>query len=81
MAAIAYYILQIQILKIHGKESILARALGKDLKGKMSPFLYLGGIALAFVLPWLAGLRYLLVAIIWIIPDRRIERAYLENEG
>jgi uncharacterized membrane protein len=81
MAAIAYYILQIQILKIHGKESILARALGKDLKGKMSPFLYLGGIALAFVLPWLAGLLYLLVAIIWIIPDRRIERAYLENEG
>jgi uncharacterized membrane protein len=80
-AAMAYYILQIQILKIHGKESILAKALGSDLKGKVSPILYLVGIGLAFVLPWVAGLIYLLVAIIWIIPDRRIEKVYLENEA
>ncbi|MBK8503444.1 MAG: DUF1211 domain-containing protein [Saprospiraceae bacterium] len=81
MAAMAYYILQIQILKTHGKDSVLAKALGKDLKGKISPFLYVVGIGLAFVLPWAAGLLYLLVAIIWIIPDRRIEKAYLGSEG
>ena len=76
MAAIAYYILQLQILRTHGKDSPLAQALGSDLKGKISPFLYIAGIAIAFYWPLIAGLLYLLVAIIWIMPDRRIERLY-----
>ncbi|MCB0669025.1 MAG: DUF1211 domain-containing protein [Saprospiraceae bacterium] len=76
MAAIAYYILQLQILRTHGKDSPLAQALGSDLKGKISPFLYIVGIAIAFYWPLIAGLLYLLVAIIWIMPDRRIERLY-----
>lgn len=76
MAAIAYYILQSQILRTHGKDSPLAQALGSDLKGKISPFLYIAGIVISFYWPLIAGLLYLLVAIIWIMPDRRIERLY-----
>lgn len=76
MAAIAYYILQLQILRSHGEDSVLARAIGSDLKGKVSPILYIAGISLAFYLPLVAGLIYLLVAVIWIIPDRRIEKLY-----
>ena len=79
LAAIAYYILQVQILKTHGSDSLLARAIGKDLKGKISPVLYIIGIAVALFIPWLAGVIYLLVAIIWIIPDRRIENLYQED--
>jgi len=76
LAALAYYILQIQILKTHGTDSLLGRAIGKDFKGKISPILYIVGIAVALYIPWLAGIIYLLVAIIWIIPDRRIENLY-----
>lgn len=76
MAAIAYYILQRQILKSHGEDSLLSLALGRDLKGKLSPVLYISGILLAMYIPWLAGVLYLLVAIIWIIPDQRIEKLY-----
>jgi len=75
MAAIAYYILQRVIVGTHGRDSVLAQALGSDIKGRMSPLLYLIGIACAFVLPWLAGAIWVLVAVIWLVPDRRIERA------
>ncbi len=74
MAAIAYYLLQGSILAHEGPGSTLARAIGSDWKGKTSPALYVLAIALAFVHPWLSYAIYVLVAILWLIPDRRIER-------
>jgi TMEM175 potassium channel family protein len=74
MPAIAYYLLQLAILHKQGPGSVLARALGPDLKGKISPFVYLLGIGAAFVSPWIALALYVLMAVIWLVPDRRIER-------
>jgi uncharacterized membrane protein len=74
MPAIAYVLLQWAIIHRHGKQSMLAQALGSDLKGKISPVFYVAGIALAFVYPWLSVALYVLVAVIWLVPDRRIER-------
>ena len=74
MPAIAYYLLQKAIIRKHGTHSVLANALGKDIKGKISPIFYIAGIALAFVNPWLAIAIYILVAVIWLVPDRRIEK-------
>jgi len=73
MAAIAFFILQKIILKVHGKDSILARALGNDIKGKISPVLYIIAIGSAFINPWIACAFYVVVALIWLIPDKRIE--------
>lgn len=78
-AAIAYFILQNLIIKSHGKASVLARALGKDLKGKASPLLYLIGIIGAFFSVWVSGIMFVLVAIMWLIPDSRIEKALKEE--
>src|SRR5215213_9462114 len=75
MAAIAYTILQWQILRIEGPQSVLATALGTDLKGKLSPLVYVVAIGAAFVSPAIAEGMYVLVALMWLIPDRRIERA------
>lgn len=80
MAAIAYFILQNRILAIQGKESRLARALGKDLKGKASPILYIIAILASFFYPWIAGSLYVLVALMWLIPDKRIEIIFKEKE-
>src|SRR5712692_9047442 len=80
MPAIAYYILQTAIVRVHGADSSLAKALGDDFKGKISPLLYILGIALAFVSPWLSIAIYVLVALIWLIPDRRIEKAISERQ-
>ena len=74
LAAIAYFILQKLIIKSHGKHSILAKALGKDLKGKVSPVLYVIGFMSAFYSVWISGTIYVLVAIMWLIPDKRIEK-------
>lgn len=74
-AAIAYFILQKAIIKIHGTDGLLAKALGKDLKGKISPVLYVIGIAGAFFSIWISASIYILVAIMWLIPDKRIENA------
>ncbi len=79
MAAIAYYILQSVIIAGHGKHSILAKAVGKDIKGKLSPLFYAIAIPVAFVRPWIAAALYVLVALIWLIPDPRIERALGER--
>ncbi len=79
MPAIAYFLLQKAIMHRHGAQSVLARALGSDIKGKISPVLYAAGIALAFVIPWVSIALYALVAIIWLIPDRRIEHALREG--
>jgi len=73
-AAIAYYVLQLAILHAEGPDSRLRSALGRDLKGKTSPFIYVTGIVLAWVAPGLALAAYALVALIWLVPDRRIER-------
>lgn len=75
MPAIAYYLLQLAIIHKQGAQSVLAKALGSDIKGKISPVLYAIGIALAFVSPWVSIAIYALVAIIWLVPDRRIENA------
>ncbi|QIR37287.1 DUF1211 domain-containing protein [Tolypothrix sp. PCC 7910] len=73
-SAIAYYILTLSLIGHHGKDSTLASALGRDLKGKISLVLYAVGIPLSFVNSWLACGLYIMVAIMWLIPDRRIER-------
>jgi TMEM175 potassium channel family protein len=81
LAAIAYYILQRAILTSEGPGSLLATAVGTDLKGKLSPFLYLIAIPLAFVEESLSGAIYAFVALIWLIPDRRIERVLAPRNG
>ena len=73
-AAIAYYLLQQTIIAEQGERSVLRQAIGNDWKGKASPLLYLAGIGLTFVSAWLGQAIYLLVALIWLVPDKRIER-------
>ncbi len=73
-AAIAYFILTRALLALHGKGSVLAAALGKDAKGKLSVVAYVAAIPLAFLDPAYACAIYVLVAVVWLIPDRRIER-------
>jgi len=80
MAAIAYYILQRAIIVQQGRDSLLATAIGRDWKGKFSPVLYLVAIPLAFVSPWIASGLYVFVALLWLIPDRRIERVLEMHE-
>lgn len=75
LAALAYFILQRVILAEQGPNSRLAAALGRDLKGKISPILYLAAIPLAFVERWIAFALYVVVALLWLVPDRRIESA------
>lgn len=79
LAACAYYILQLLIIKSQGKDSILAAAIGGDIKGKLSPILYITGIATAFISPPVAEIIYILVAFIWLVPDKRIERLLLPD--
>ncbi len=74
MAAIAYWMLQGTIIREHGRDSLLAQAMGRDLKGKLSPLCYIAGIGLSFVNPWISCGLYVLVALIWLVPDARIER-------
>jgi uncharacterized membrane protein len=74
LAAIAYFILQQVIIASQGAESILKMAVGRDLKGKVSPILYATAIPAAFHEPWIAGGIYVFVALMWLVPDRRIER-------
>ncbi|MGC2043484.1 MAG: TMEM175 family protein [Pseudolabrys sp.] len=79
MPAIAYYLLQRTIVRKQGAHSVLASALGSDMKGKLSPVLYVAGIALAFIAPWLSILIYVSVAVMWLVPDRRIENILRET--
>jgi uncharacterized membrane protein len=74
MAAIAYYILQCAIIRKEGRNATLAAAIGADWKGKLSPVLYASAILLAFVNPWIANGIFMVVALIWFVPDTRIER-------
>jgi TMEM175 potassium channel family protein len=73
MPAVAYYILQFAIIKSEREKSMLAKAIGTDLKGKISPLLYMAAIGLAFLKPWISCAIYTLVALMWLVPDRRIE--------
>jgi uncharacterized membrane protein len=73
MAAIAYFILQHVIIASQGENSLLARGIGRDSKGKLSPLLYVAGVIAAFYSPILSGIIYAAVALMWLIPDSRIE--------
>jgi uncharacterized membrane protein len=77
-AALAYYLLQLAIFRTPSGGR-LRTALGRDWKGRLSPVFYLAGIGLAYVEPWAAEVPYVLVALIWLVPDRRVER-YLQSE-
>jgi uncharacterized membrane protein len=81
MAGIAYWLLQRAILAHQGRQSLLAVAVGSDFKGKLSPVLYLLAIPLAFVSPWLSGGIYVGVALVWLVPDRRIEKILQTREA
>lgn len=80
MAAVAYAILQHAIIVAHGRDSLLKVAVGRDLKGKLSPVLYLIAIPVAFEAVWLAESIYVLVALLWLVPDSRIERI-IDKDG
>lgn len=81
MAAIAYFILQKTIIKTQGKHSLLEKAIGRDIKGKASPILYLIAIVSVFYHPKISQGIYLLVALIWLIPDKRIEKVFFDNKS
>lgn len=74
MAGVAYYILTRTLIQLHGSGSILAESIGSDRKGKFSVAIYAAAILLAFANPWIAAAGYVIVAVMWLIPDRRIER-------
>ena len=80
MAAVAYLVLQHAIIASQGADSLLAKAVGRDLKGKLSPLLYGPAIVAAFFEPWIAGGIYVFVALMWLVPDRRIERVMGKSE-
>ncbi len=79
LAAVAYFILTRTLIALHGRDSVLATAVGKDFKGKLSVVLYAAAIPLALVKAWMACLLYVLVAILWLVPDRRIEKNLTVN--
>ncbi len=81
MSAIAYFILQSRIIASQGSDSVLAHAVGKDWKGKVSPVLYLIAIVVAFSSHWVSKAIYALVALMWLIPDQRIERLLARKEA
>jgi uncharacterized membrane protein len=73
MSAVAYLLLERSIIACNGPHSKLARAVGEDVKGKISLVIYVLAVALAFVRPWIAIVLYVVIALLWFIPDRRIE--------
>ena len=81
MAAIAYFILQERLIATQGNDSLLRRAVGKDWKGKLSPVLYVIAILVAFNSHWISKAIYVFVALMWLVPDRRIERALARTEA
>jgi hypothetical protein len=66
---------------VHGNQSVLARAVGRDFKGKLSVVLYAAAIGAAFLAPWVSWTLYVAVAVLWLVPDRRIERALAGSEA
>ena len=80
MSAIAFWILKNKIIAIQGQKSILKKAVKSDVKGKISPLLYLIGIGFSFYSEWISGTIYIFVALMWLIPDTRIEKAIEEKQ-
>ena len=74
LAAIAYFILAQALIAVNGRDSALARAIGRDVKGRISIVLYVAALPLAFLAGWIALAVYAIVAVMWLVPDRRIER-------
>src|SRR3974377_500714 len=81
MAGIAYFILQQALIVSQGPTSVLRKAIGSDWKGKVSPILYVAGIVSSLFLAWVAQWNYVFVALLWLIPDRRIEHALRQTES
>ncbi|MCW3094867.1 MAG: hypothetical protein JWL77_485 [Chthonomonadaceae bacterium] len=80
MAALAYYLLQTSIIRERGRDSLLAQAIGSDIKGKLSPVLYATAIIAAGFHTWISACLYIAAALMWLVPDRRIERKIAETE-
>jgi uncharacterized membrane protein len=80
LAAIAYYVLQLTIIRAEGDDSLLREAIGRDLKGKLSPVIYLLGIGLCYVDPVIGIIPFVVVAVLWLVPDRRLE-GYVAEHG
>ncbi|MFH7000302.1 TMEM175 family protein [Flavobacterium sp. FlaQc-57] len=80
LCSIAYFILQRIIIIAEGKNSIIAKAIGKDVKGNASSILYIIGIVFSFYNEWISGIAYFTVAMLWLIPDKRIERVFASKE-
>lgn len=78
-AALSYYVLQTLIIRLHGADHVLKRAVGGDWKGNVSPVLYVAGIASAFIEPWIGQAFFVVVALLWLVPDPRIERALVKG--
>lgn len=81
MAGVAYYFLAHSLIQLHGKNSTLAKALGNDHKGILSVVVYIAGVGLSFINPWIGFSLYALVAAMWFIPDKRIEVKLEKKEG
>jgi uncharacterized membrane protein len=81
MAAIAYYLLQLAIIRAQGTDSILRKAVGRDWKGKLSPVLYVAAILATWWSPWISEAIFVSAALIWLIPDKRIEQVLPRGEG
>jgi uncharacterized membrane protein len=81
MAAYSYLVLQRAIVALDGPSSPLAKAVGRDRKGLVSRLMYMAGVAAAFVRPWIAWSLYVAVALLWFVPDRRIERTLMGEEA
>jgi uncharacterized membrane protein len=80
LAAIAYYLLQLAIIRSQGPDSILKKAVGRDWKGKLSPVLYIAAIVATLLSPWISQWIFVAAALIWLIPDRRIEKVLPRND-
>lgn len=80
MCAVSYTILQVVLIRHEGKDSLLAKATGSDFKGRVSIVIYAFAIAIAFVNPYISFIMYTVVAVIWFIPDRRIEKRIVDEE-
>ncbi len=80
MAALAYWVLQQTIIASHGPAALLRRAVGRDWKGKLSPVMYVLAIASTFWAKWLAQIIYVAIALLWLVPDRRIERVLRKEQ-
>jgi uncharacterized membrane protein len=79
LAAVAYFVLTRTLISLHGRSSTLATSIGRDKKGRISIVIYAAAVPLAFVRSWIAGACYVVVAIMWLIPDPRIERKVAES--